>query len=173
MFVCTDGETTPENGATMREAVPAWVEQTHDVRLGGHALADPATAATVRVRDGETIVTDGPFAETKEQVGGFDVLECADLDEAIEVAAKHPVSWFHMIEVRPFAGAGLSTEPSQPWTDPVPLDRPVPSGHHRYALLTRSDGIPMTETEEESIVGEGLAWTQAREASGALVFGRR
>ena len=62
----------------------------------------PETAATVRVRDGETLVTDGPFAETKEFVAGFDVLECADLDEAIEVAAKHPSSWFQAIEIRPF-----------------------------------------------------------------------
>ena len=103
MFVCGDGESTPESVATMREAVPAWAEQTRGVRLGGHALADPATAATVRVRDGVTVVTDGPFVETKEQVGGFDVLDCADLDEAIEIAAKHPVSWFHTIEVRPTA----------------------------------------------------------------------
>ena len=47
-------------------------------------------------------MSDGPFAETKEFVAGFDVLECADLDEAIEVAAMHPVSWFHTIEIRPF-----------------------------------------------------------------------
>ena len=171
MFVCGDGESTPESVATMREAVPAWAEQTRGVRLGGHALADPATAATVRVRDGETVVTDGPFVETKEQVGGFDVLDCADLDEAIEIAAKHPVSWFHTIEVRPFAGAWPSTEVPEPWTEPVPLDRPVPLGQRRYALLICSDGIPGTDAEEQSIVSDGLAWRQAREESGAEVFG--
>jgi len=172
MFICSDGETTPEKLATMRDSVPAWAEQTTGVRLGGHALADPATAATVRVRDGETIVTDGPFVETKEQVGGFDVIDCADLDEAIEVAAKHPVSWFHMIEIRPFAGAGPSTDASDRWTDPVPLDRPVPPGHRRYAMLTCSDGTPLTDAERDSIVSDGLAWTQALEDRGALVFGR-
>ena len=74
-------------------SVPGWVEEMdgRGVRLLGRELDLPETAATVRVRDGETLVSDGPFAETKEFVAGFDVLECADLDEAIEVAAKHPV----------------------------------------------------------------------------------
>jgi hypothetical protein len=48
------------------------------------------------------MVTDGPFAETKEQIAGFDVLECADLDEALEVAAKHPMAKFGILELRPF-----------------------------------------------------------------------
>jgi len=56
----------------------------------------------VRVRSGEVLVADGPFAETKEQIGGLDLVECADLDEAIEVASKHPVARFGSIEVRPF-----------------------------------------------------------------------
>jgi hypothetical protein len=57
---------------------------------------------TVRVRDKEVLIADGPFAETKEQIAGYDILECADLDEAIEVASKHPVAPFGVIEVRPF-----------------------------------------------------------------------
>jgi hypothetical protein len=56
----------------------------------------------VRVRDGDLLITDGPFAETEEQFGGCDVIECADLDEAIEGASKHPVAKFGTIEVRPF-----------------------------------------------------------------------
>ena len=52
--------------------------------------------------EGKPPVTDGPFAETKDQIAGFDVLECADLDEAIQVAAKHPMAWAGMIELRPF-----------------------------------------------------------------------
>jgi hypothetical protein len=59
-------------------------------------------ATTVRVRDAEVLLSDGPFAESKEQIAGFDIIECADLDEAIEVAAKHPVAAFGSIEVRPF-----------------------------------------------------------------------
>ena len=81
----------------MQRELPGWVEEMdgRGVRLLGRELDLPETAATVRVRDGETLVTDGPFAETKEFMAGFDVLECADLDEAIEVAAKCPVAWFH------------------------------------------------------------------------------
>jgi hypothetical protein len=55
------------------------------------------------VRGGEVVLADGPFAETKELIGGFDILECADLDEAIEVASKHPVAQIGAMEVRPFA----------------------------------------------------------------------
>jgi hypothetical protein len=56
-------------------------------------LAPPSAATTVRVRGGEVLLSDGPFAETKEVIVGFDILECADLDEAIEVARGHPMAW--------------------------------------------------------------------------------
>jgi hypothetical protein len=81
-----------------------WVEEmdARGVRLVGNRLCSVAGSTTVTVRQGETIVSDGPFAETKEQIAGFDIIECADLDEAIEVAAKHPVAKFGSIEVRPF-----------------------------------------------------------------------
>ena len=67
----------------------------------GEALQPTATATTVRVRDGETLTTDGPFAETKEQLGGFYVVEAKDLDEAIEIAARIPDVRNGSIEVRP------------------------------------------------------------------------
>ena len=57
---------------------------------GGDGLQPTATATTVRVRDGERMLTDGPYAETKEQLGGFYLLECKDLDEALDWAAQHP-----------------------------------------------------------------------------------
>ena len=68
----------------------------------GRELCFPETGATVRVRDGETLVAAGPFAETKEFVGGFDLLDVADLDEAIEVESKSPVAQFLPFEIRPF-----------------------------------------------------------------------
>ena len=68
---------------------------------GGEALQPTATATTVRVRDRETVVTDGPFAETKEALGGFYLLDCRDLDEAIEFAAKIPGAQNGSIEIRP------------------------------------------------------------------------
>jgi hypothetical protein len=62
----------------------------------------PASAATtVRRRSGEVLLTDGPYAETKEQIVGFDLIECENLDEAIEIAAAHPVAAAGMVEVRP------------------------------------------------------------------------
>jgi hypothetical protein len=67
----------------------------------GEGLRPVAEATTVRVRGDEVLLTDGPFAETKDQIGGFNVIECADLDEAIEVASKHPAAKFGMIEIRP------------------------------------------------------------------------
>jgi len=68
---------------------------------GSNALQGTATATTVRVRNGKTVVTDGPFAETKEQLGGYYVVEAKDLDEAISIAARIPGSKHGSIEVRP------------------------------------------------------------------------
>jgi len=71
-------------------------------RLFGDQVSRPANAATVRVRDGEVLISDGPFAEAKEWMAGFDVIECASMAEAVEIAALHPVAAFGMVEVRPF-----------------------------------------------------------------------
>jgi hypothetical protein len=69
--------------------------------LGGEALLPTSSATTVRVRDGKILTTDGPFAETKEQLGGFYLLKCENLDEAIQIAAKIPGASKGSIEVRP------------------------------------------------------------------------
>jgi hypothetical protein len=71
------------------------------VNRGGEALAGAETATTVRVRDGKTLTTDGPFAETKEILGGFYLIEVEDLDAAVKVAAELPGSWYGSVEVRP------------------------------------------------------------------------
>jgi hypothetical protein len=71
------------------------------VYLGGEALQPTNTATTVRVRDGKPLMTDGPFAETKEALGGFYILECKDLNEALEWAQKLPGSKWGSVEVRP------------------------------------------------------------------------
>ena len=70
-------------------------------RLGGHELQPIATATTVRVRNGKKTITDGPFAETKEQLGGYFLVEAKDLDEAIAIAARIPSVHTGSIEVRP------------------------------------------------------------------------
>jgi hypothetical protein len=69
--------------------------------IAGEALEPTSTATSVRVRDGKVSVTDGPFAETKEALGGFYLLDCGDLDEAIEMAARIPAARRGTIEIRP------------------------------------------------------------------------
>jgi len=71
--------------------------------LGGDKLEPASTATTVRVRDGKTLTTDGPFAETKEQLGGFYLIEAKDLDEAIAIAARIPGAGYGSVEVRPIS----------------------------------------------------------------------
>jgi hypothetical protein len=106
LMICADEsvELTPEEQAGMGPATEAWVTEmdSRGVRLQGDRLRPISDATTVRIRDDELLIADGPFAETKEQIAGIDILECADLDEAIEVASKHPVARFGAIEVRPF-----------------------------------------------------------------------
>lgn len=72
----------------------------------GEALQTISTATTVRVRDGKILTTDGPFAETKEQLGGYYILNCKDLDEAIEMAALIPGARYGSIEIRPIMEFG-------------------------------------------------------------------
>jgi hypothetical protein len=78
--------------------------QERGIWVTGDQLAPPRRARSVRVRDGKTMVTDGPFAETKEAVGGFDLIECGSLEEAVEIAAGHPIAQIGTIEVRPLWG---------------------------------------------------------------------
>ena len=96
----------PERRLPGAPAIESWIIQMEGrgVLLHGDRLRYVSDATTVRVRDRELLVSDGPFAETKEQIAGYDVIDCADLDEAIEVASKHPTAWYGTIEVRPIAG---------------------------------------------------------------------
>ena len=94
---------TPEDSAALMQGYGAFGReaQAAGVLLGGEGLQPTATATTVRVRDGETLLTDGPFAETREQLGGYYLLDCADLDEANRWAAKIPDAANGAVEVRP------------------------------------------------------------------------
>ncbi len=76
------------------------------VIVSGEALEPVSTASSVRVRDGKSSITDGPYAETKEQLGGYYVLDCKDLDEALSWAAKIPSARYGTIEVRPIMVLG-------------------------------------------------------------------
>lgn len=95
-------EGSPE-GEQMMQAYGAFTQEVQQsgAMQGGEPLLPVSTATTVRVRDGKTLTTDGPFAETKEQLGGFYIVDCQNLDEAIGWAAKIPSAKDGSIEVRP------------------------------------------------------------------------
>jgi hypothetical protein len=79
----------------------AYGEAFADYMKGSNSLQPTTAATTLRVRDGKRLITDGPFAETKEQLAGYYLLEAANLDEALDVAARNPVALYGSIEVRP------------------------------------------------------------------------
>lgn len=101
LFICTD-PTAPAYVAAEDNIVEWGAEMdARRVTRHGNRLRPVEDATTVKVRDGEVMVSDGPFAETKEWIAGYDIIACADLDEAIEVASKHPMARFGKIEIRP------------------------------------------------------------------------
>jgi hypothetical protein len=101
MFICTVDDFPAD--VDLDEPTRKWVEEMdgRGVRLHGNRLRPVADSTTVRVRGGEVLLTDGPFAESTEHIAGFDLIECADLDEAIEIASKHPMAAYAGVEVRP------------------------------------------------------------------------
>ena len=107
MLICVDekwmaGLDDTEESAILAEYGQFMEEMNaRGVLQGGERLRPTSDATTVRVRDGETLTTDGPFAETKEQMGGYFIVDCKDLDEAIEIAARIPSAAHGTIEVRP------------------------------------------------------------------------
>ena len=101
LFVCVDP--AAETYVPQEDNIEDWVAEMdqRNVRVLGSRLKELKDARTIRRRNGKVIVTDGPFAETKEWIAGFDLLECANLDEAIEVASQHPMARFGRLELRP------------------------------------------------------------------------
>ena len=101
-----DAQTEPDPTERVEPESFPWLDdvQAQGKWVTGDQLAPPRRAKSVRVRDGRTMVTDGPFAETKEAVGGFDIIECDSLEEAVEIASGHPAARIGTIEVRPLWG---------------------------------------------------------------------
>lgn len=102
------GQEDPEDAPAHDEEEPCWMPWAREMQARGVVLVEGSqlqpirTATTVRNADGEVLVSDGPFAETKEQILGYDVIECTDLDEAIYAASRHPVALNGgVVEVRP------------------------------------------------------------------------
>jgi hypothetical protein len=104
LLICDDESVSPTTAEMDADpAHQAWKADLdrRGVEVFGARLRPTAAATTVRVRTGETLVADGPFTETKDFVGGFVVVDCADLDEAITIAAGHPYAQWGAVEIRP------------------------------------------------------------------------
>jgi hypothetical protein len=141
-------------------ALASWLDETRRSGVGieGGPLQLDAGATTVRVRDGELIVTDGPFAETKEQVAGYDVIECASVDEAVRWAGRHPHSWMGAVEVRALAGRAPAVHLPEPRT-----------GKTRYMMLVCSD--PAVDPQQAAQAESAGAWVAEMNAQGIRLFG--
>jgi hypothetical protein len=102
-LVCRD-ETIEAMPGEIPRAVEPWLQdvQSRGVLLQGQPLEPSSNAVTIRVREGEVIVRDGPFADTTERIVGFDIVECEGMEEAVEEARRHPMAPFGSVEVRAF-----------------------------------------------------------------------
>jgi len=165
-------------GADALPYVPAddnvgeWVDEVEarGVSEYGERLRPEQDATTVRVRGGEVLVVDGPFSESKESIGGFDVIDARDLDEAIEIASKHPVAAFGRVEIRPFVR----------WPDAAPDSRIVPAGFadrpasgRRYLILVvvEPGGERAAADGGEAEEGGPEAWVREMDDRGVRLFG--
>jgi hypothetical protein len=107
LLICRDEPTWDRLGATERQRIYGeMVELAEELTsrgqyLGGFPLHPSSSATSVRLRDGKRLVTDGPFAETREQLGGYMIIEVADLDEAIAIAGRIPLARTSTVEIRP------------------------------------------------------------------------
>jgi hypothetical protein len=166
MLVC--GEDAPlDLDADVENAmdIDSWIELCGARRIWGDALEPPSSARTVRVRDGETLVSDGPYVEAKAYIGGFELLECPDLDDAVALAAAHPMTHARMAELRPFpgdlsfAGVGEALAASDRWSD------------ERFLLTICLDGVPEPDEVEVKLMADSQAWGERLARAGRMPFG--
>ena len=158
-FICTDPSPDPD---PVDPSAVDWVGEmaARNLRLDGDRVRNPDEAVTVRRRGGQVLVTDGPFAETKEWMAGFDVMECPSLDVAIEAASKHPMARQGRIEIRPFH------------PDPhVPSAFHALPAHHGdlYLLLLVTDAQAEPYRADQDTAA---AWVTDLDQRGLLVLGQ-
>jgi hypothetical protein len=167
-FVGTEGGMPAEAVAEMNRDFADYLAEMdpRGVRLYGRELDFPDSAVTVRVRGGETLVSDGPFAETKEFVGGFDVLDCADLDEAVEVESKSPVARFLPFEIRPFLDGLHVAEPLA-----AAFGSEDDTAGQPYLLTVWKSRTPAGPLDERAALAAADAWRQELQSSGVYVLG--
>lgn len=161
-IIGSNGPQPEENRAQMAREFPSYQEEMgpRGVKLLGRPLDIDEESVTVRVRGDETLVADGPFSETKEFVGGLDLLDCVDLDEAIEVEGKSPVAKFLPFEIRPFRngarhGAGMTAFSKHDDAAGVP-----------YLLTAWTDGDPAP-----TMVQAYTNWQDGLDSRGRYVLG--
>ncbi len=136
-----------------------------DHNLGRELDLPDAGVATVRVRGGETLVTDGPFAETKEFVAGIEVFEAVDQDEAIAVESRNPVARFNPFEIRPVPdafrlGSKVTAFADEDDSEGIP-----------YLLMIWADGEPAARGGEAALTRDCDGWRTHQEETGAFVLG--
>lgn len=157
--------TDPQPYVAEEDNIAEWVDDLIVRRISefGERLRPGQDATTVRVRDGKVLVTEGPFTEAKEWIAGFDIIDCADLDEAIEIASRHPGARWGTAEVRPFVV----------WPDAEPDSRVVPQGFpeqpatgKRYVMFVCVD--PSGPRGEAADVGP---WVEEMDGRGVRLFG--
>jgi hypothetical protein len=146
--------------AKSQASLEAWLDQTisRGLNLHGSRLRPASDATTVKVRRGELLVTDGPLAETKEQVAGYDLLECSSMEEAVQLAAQHPTAQIGAIEVRPLYG-------DQP---PRGLPEPAP-GRRRYMMFVCTG--PALDPKEPDQIAPVQPWVEEMGSRGTRRFG--
>jgi hypothetical protein len=174
LMIYSDGVPTSEKAAANAAGIPRLLERLGDSRVFGHRLAPAGEAVTVRTRGGEVLRGDGPFAESKEYLAGFDIIDAADLDAAIEIAAAHPVAGFHAIEIRPFMEDehGVAPEGCGDSGLPEDWDPAGPAvGRHRYLLIMCADGRRASDAEEEAMRMAGVRWGESLDAVRSGGFG--
>ena len=160
----------PDLAATTTiDDVEPWVEEgaSAGLRIDGRPLEDPSTATTVRVRDGAVLLSDGPFAETKEIVAGYDLLEAPDLEAAVGYAGRHPVAAIGALEVREVWGdfvAAREAESPEPRADGIDylfLHVPDPE---LLKTATRATGDPTPWVRSVEEQGSTLGGFRLRDA---------
>jgi hypothetical protein len=158
--------TPDESAAVTRGYMELARELAATGRMGDAApLEFIATATSVRVRNGKRVVTDGPFAETREQLGGYFVVKTKDIDEAVDIAAKIPDAKHGSIEVRPVPDMGTGAE------EPA---KPAKPGDKDYLLMIYEDEKTLAslgEAEQKAVFGRYMEFTRSIKASGNYVAG--
>lgn len=157
--------TDPQPYDPAEDNIGEWVADLIDRGISefGERLRPGQDATTVKVRDGRVLVTEGPYTEAKEWVGGFDIIDCADLDEAIEIASRHPAARFGTAEVRPFMA---SADDQGARVVPRGFPERAATGHRYLMLVCVDPSGPGGEPADPN------PWVDEMDARGVRLFGQ-